>query len=148
MGRGGFGPALPDQRAELRPLQNLRREGPECQYHVGSSGGRRRTQLRSHVNDHVVHDCVSTVTDRWSRYGHSAGVFRLGWIRRANLLTELSPPILAVKRQTRHCRQLLMPPLGFASEKIRNFLRSMIRKVDTGFPDHAQTKPRRTVMSS
>ena len=40
------GSALPDQRPELRPLQNLRREGPERQYHLGSAGGRRRTQLR------------------------------------------------------------------------------------------------------
>ena len=29
MGRGGVRPALPDQRAELRPLQNLRHQGPD-----------------------------------------------------------------------------------------------------------------------
>ena len=40
------GPALPDQRPELRPLQNLRREGPERQHHLGSPGGRRRAELR------------------------------------------------------------------------------------------------------
>ena len=43
------GPALPDQRPELRPLQNLRREGPERQHYLGSTGGRRRTQLRGDV---------------------------------------------------------------------------------------------------
>ena len=37
--------ALPDQRPELRPLQNLRRQGSERQHHLGSAGGRRRAQL-------------------------------------------------------------------------------------------------------
>ena len=35
-------PAFPDQCPELRPLQNLRRQGSERQHHLGSAGGRRR----------------------------------------------------------------------------------------------------------
>ena len=38
-------PALPDQRPELRPLQNLRHQGPERQHHLGSAGGRRRARI-------------------------------------------------------------------------------------------------------
>ncbi|MHC2807458.1 electron-transferring-flavoprotein dehydrogenase [Bradyrhizobium diazoefficiens] len=49
VGGGGGEPALPDQRPELRPLQNLRREGPQRQHHLGSAGGRRRSELRGDV---------------------------------------------------------------------------------------------------
>ena len=45
----GSRPALSDQRAKLRPLQNLRREGPERQHHLGSPGRRRRAELRGDV---------------------------------------------------------------------------------------------------
>ena len=41
--------ALPDQRAELRPLQNLRHQGPEPEHHLGMPGRRRRPQLCGHV---------------------------------------------------------------------------------------------------
>src|SRR3984893_3364829 len=57
MGRGGVRAALPDQRPELRPLQNLRRKGPERQHHLGSTGGRRRAHLRGDVTP-ADHDCV------------------------------------------------------------------------------------------
>ncbi len=43
------GPRFQHQRPELRPLQNLRREGSERQHHLGSAGGRRRPQLRGDV---------------------------------------------------------------------------------------------------
>src|SRR4051794_14069145 len=49
MDRRTGGTALPDQRPELRPLQNLRHQGPERQYHLGSTGRRWRTQLRGDV---------------------------------------------------------------------------------------------------
>ena len=45
----GRPPALPDQRAELRPLQNLRREGPGPEHHLGSARGRGRAELRQYV---------------------------------------------------------------------------------------------------
>ena len=38
-----------DQRAELRPLQNLRHQGPESKYQLGSTRGRRRTELPEYV---------------------------------------------------------------------------------------------------
>ncbi len=41
--------ALPDQRAELRPLQNVRHQGPEPKHHLGLPGGRRRAQLYGDV---------------------------------------------------------------------------------------------------
>src|ERR1041385_4079371 len=49
MGRGCIRPALPDQCAELRPLQNLRYQGPEPEHHLGHSGGRGRAELPEHV---------------------------------------------------------------------------------------------------
>src|ERR1700689_52216 len=49
MGRG-CGPApLRDQRAELRPLQNLRHQGPEPEYHLGPARRRRRAELSEYV---------------------------------------------------------------------------------------------------
>ena len=41
--------ALPDQRAELRALQNLRHQGSVAEHHLGHAGRRRRSQLRGHV---------------------------------------------------------------------------------------------------
>ena len=49
MGGGGGQSALRDQRAELRPLQNLRYQGPEPEHHLGSARGRRRTELSEYV---------------------------------------------------------------------------------------------------
>ena len=44
-------PALRDQRAELRPLQNLRHQGPESEHHLGPARGRRRTELSEYVSE-------------------------------------------------------------------------------------------------
>ena len=41
--------ALPDQRAELRPLQDVRHQGPEPEHQLGHPGGRRRAELRQYV---------------------------------------------------------------------------------------------------
>src|SRR5712691_1124979 len=49
MGGRGRGAALRDQRAELRPLQDLRHQGPEPEHRLGAAGRRRRTELREHV---------------------------------------------------------------------------------------------------
>ena len=43
------GPRFRDQCPELRPLQNLRHQGPERQHHLGSARRRRRAQLRGDV---------------------------------------------------------------------------------------------------
>ena len=37
------------QRAELRPLQNLRHQGPDPEHHLGSARRRRRTELSEYV---------------------------------------------------------------------------------------------------
>ena len=42
-------PAIRHQRAELRPLQNLRHQGPEAEHHLGSAGRRRRAELSEYV---------------------------------------------------------------------------------------------------
>src|SRR5215469_6620261 len=49
MDRGGGASALRHQRAELRPLQNLRHQGPESEHHMGGAGGRRRAKLSEYV---------------------------------------------------------------------------------------------------
>ena len=41
--------AVRDQRAELRPLQNLRHQGPEPEHHLGSARRRRRAELSEYV---------------------------------------------------------------------------------------------------
>ena len=38
-----------DQCAELRPLQNLRHQGPESEHHLGAAGRRRRAELSEYV---------------------------------------------------------------------------------------------------
>ena len=40
----GAEPALPDQRPELRPLQNLRHQGPVAEHRLDHAGGRRRAR--------------------------------------------------------------------------------------------------------
>src|SRR3990167_5780803 len=50
MGRGRQRPEIRDQRAELRPLQNLRHQGPESEHHLGSAGRQRRAELPEYVN--------------------------------------------------------------------------------------------------
>src|SRR4051794_36738668 len=49
MGRGGRPAAVCDQRAELRPLQNLRHQGPQPQHHLGAAGGRRGPEILEYV---------------------------------------------------------------------------------------------------
>ena len=41
--------ALPDQRAELRALQDLRHQGPGAEHHLGGAGRYRRAELPQHV---------------------------------------------------------------------------------------------------
>ena len=43
--------AAADQRAELRPLQDLRHQGPDAEHRLGPARGRRRPQLRRHVRE-------------------------------------------------------------------------------------------------
>src|SRR5262249_32884535 len=50
MGGGGGLTPLRHQRAELRPLQNLRYQGPESEYYLGCARGRRRAELSEYVN--------------------------------------------------------------------------------------------------
>src|SRR6185503_7964357 len=50
MGGGGGFAALRDQRAEVRPLQNLRYQGSEPEHYLGPARGRRRTQLPQYVS--------------------------------------------------------------------------------------------------
>ena len=47
-GRGQQRPAA-DQCVELRPLQDLRHQGPDAEHRLGHAGRRRRAQLRQHV---------------------------------------------------------------------------------------------------
>ena len=49
MGRGGGQAALRDQRAELRPLQDLRHQRSEPEHHLGAARGWRRTELSKYV---------------------------------------------------------------------------------------------------
>ena len=49
MGRGGGQAALRHQRAELRPLQNLRHQGPQPEHHLGAARRRRRAELPEYV---------------------------------------------------------------------------------------------------
>ena len=41
--------ALRHQRAELRPLQDMRHQGPGAEHHMGSARRRRRAELSQHV---------------------------------------------------------------------------------------------------
>src|SRR5215469_11539999 len=75
MGGGGLRPALPDQRPELRPLQNLRHQGSEREHHLGSSGGWWRAELRGDV----THDSVTHRTDGMAAYGHDKATLERFW---------------------------------------------------------------------
>ena len=46
---GGRRHALRDQRAELRPLQDVRHQGPEPEHHLGAARGRRWPELSEYV---------------------------------------------------------------------------------------------------
>src|SRR5207244_4492587 len=56
--RGAIRAALPDQRAELRPLQNLRYQGPEPEHRLGSPRRRRRTELSEYVISFFTSPCL------------------------------------------------------------------------------------------
>src|SRR5262245_33425574 len=49
MGGGGGRAEIRDQRAELRPLQNLRYQGPQSKHHLGSARRRGRSELLEYV---------------------------------------------------------------------------------------------------
>src|ERR1700746_1236959 len=49
MGRGSRPAALCDQRAELRPLQNLRYQRPQPEHHLDAAGRRRWPELSEYV---------------------------------------------------------------------------------------------------
>ena len=53
MGRGSRQSALCDQRAELRPLQDVRHQGSEPKHHLGAARGRRRAELPEYVSSVV-----------------------------------------------------------------------------------------------
>src|SRR5665647_1216454 len=62
MDRGGGHPEIRHQRAELRPLQNLRHQRPESEHHLGSAGRQRRAELPEHVmtNGSSGHDAATS----------------------------------------------------------------------------------------
>ena len=51
-------PALPDQRAKLRPLQNVRYQGPGAEHHLGLPRRRRRSELLRHVKARDTEGCA------------------------------------------------------------------------------------------
>src|SRR5688572_20152581 len=80
-GRRG-GRALPDQRPELRPLQNVRYQGPEPEHQLGYARGRRRAELRQYVRQSLqsssrtpqairdrVQDEAPVSLSQWERVG-------------------------------------------------------------------------------
>ena len=56
-------PALRHQCAELRPLQNLRHQGPQREHHLGRPGRRRRPELPEHVMSGYVAGCRARLVD-------------------------------------------------------------------------------------
>ena len=86
MGGRGRGQEVRDQRPELRPLQNLRHQGPERQYQLGSARGRRRAELSGDVATVArtgrTHDCVGWAAGSRCRHTKSASDAiraRCGW---------------------------------------------------------------------
>ena len=69
---GADAPRFPDQRAELRPLQDLRYQGPEPEHHLDGAGRRRRAELPEHVSRHRVE---RPARDAHSPAGVPAGLF-------------------------------------------------------------------------
>ena len=59
--------ALPDQRAELRALQDLRHQGPQPEHHLGLPRGRRRSELRGDVRDGI--GPTASEANRWGASG-------------------------------------------------------------------------------
>src|SRR5580704_12363375 len=103
MGGGGVRSALPDQRPELRPLQNLRHQGSKREYHLGSAGRWWRAQLRGDVK----HDSVTHRTDGPAAYGHDKATLERFWGMAGPVRAAVQTPgancrpVLAVGPQTR-----------------------------------------------
>src|ERR1700761_3628731 len=97
MGGRGVRSAFPDQRPELRPLQNLRHQGPEREYHLGSTGGWWRAELRGDV----THDSVTCRTDAPAGCGHDKATLERFWgvPDRLELRGELAPLSLRLDRK-------------------------------------------------
>src|SRR6185437_11761833 len=102
MGGRGVRSALPDQRPELCPLQNLRHQGSEREHHLGPAGGWWRTELRGDVK----HDSVTPCTDGPAAYGHDKATLERFWdvagpVRAASLTAwgELSSLSLRLDRK-------------------------------------------------
>jgi hypothetical protein len=54
----GQSAALPDQLPELRPLQDLRHQGPVAEHHLDHADGRRRAELPQHVIARLTKACT------------------------------------------------------------------------------------------
>ena len=81
MGGGGRRAEVRHQRAELRPLQNLRHQGPEPEHHLGAAGRRRRAELSEHViagRPTTGHDAATSVSLKLAARGVSAAVVLAG----------------------------------------------------------------------
>ena len=59
--------ALRDQRAELRPLQNLRHQGSEPEHHLGAARRRRRAELSEYVIARAASIATSANLPRFRR---------------------------------------------------------------------------------
>ncbi len=76
--------AVRDQRAELRPLQNLRYQGPQPQHHLGAAGGRRRAEIFQYVRafsrlrSRCCHTAVCMVCRTAARHPVLAGGLQKG----------------------------------------------------------------------
>src|SRR5215213_9839450 len=80
MGGGGGPAAFRHQRAELRALQDLRRQGSESEHRLASAGRRRRAELREHVSRERA---ISALTGMAPRICQCASRFRLcSWLER------------------------------------------------------------------
>ena len=57
----GADATLPDQLPELRPLQDLRHQGPQPEHHLDHPDGRRRAELSQHVTPPSDHESLSNL---------------------------------------------------------------------------------------
>ena len=75
-------PPAADQRPELRPLQNLRHQGPEAEHQLGNAGRRRRAELPEYVTSHRAGRLATALPERCPVLQPSLWV---GCLRIANL---------------------------------------------------------------
>src|SRR5487761_625688 len=106
MGRGGGPAALCHQRAELRPLQDLRHQGPEPEHHLGAARRRRRTELSEYVIKHCETILLLNVLYRLC-CERALPRFRRRWGLKADMTRQrrmawLGVCVLAGLRQKRH----------------------------------------------